>query len=206
MSVDMAPTRYLALDYACILEVLHGLFVPYGAAEWFYLCRACSTGLCSDGIPMTGDPTTVCVANIRFLTGGFTFFDWGLGMQLCCKQTALLLTEDCVRDSTRVAKCLAPTIYSCLYLPALNVVHETSCLVVWIPLFLDPSDGVFGRFDLAALCGCRTLNFCLFCFTQTCSYLDFNQFLIRRITRNICLRLRIKQIQILTCREQDTMP
>ena len=35
--------------------------------------------------------------------------------------------------------------------------------------------------------------------TQTCSYLDFNQFLIRRITRNICLRLRIKQIQILTC-------
>ena len=23
--------------------------------------------------------------------------------------------------------------------------------------------GVFGRFDLAALCGCRTLNFCLFC-------------------------------------------
>ena len=30
------------------------------------------------------------------------------------------------------------------------------------PLFLDPSDGVFGRFDLAALCGCRTLNLCLF--------------------------------------------
>ena len=30
------------------------------------------------------------------------------------------------------------------------------------PLFLDPSDGVFGRFDLAALCGCRTLNVCLF--------------------------------------------
>ena len=24
--------------------------------------------------------------------------------------------------------------------------------------------GAFGRFDLAALCGCRTLNFCLFCF------------------------------------------
>ena len=39
--------------------------------------------------------------------------------------------------------------------------------------------------------------------TQACSYLDFNQFLIRRITRNICLRLRIKHIQILTCREQD---
>ena len=37
-----------------------------------------------------------------------------------------------------------------------------SLLVVWIPLFLDPSDGVFGRFDLAALCSCRTLNFCLF--------------------------------------------
>ena len=41
----------------------------------------------------------------------------------------------------------------------------SSCLVVWIPLFLDPSDGAFGRFDLAALCGCGTLNFCLFvCF------------------------------------------
>ena len=25
---------------------------------------------------------------------------------------------------------------------------------------LDPSDGVFGRFDLAALCGCHTLNVC----------------------------------------------
>ena len=33
---------------------------------------------------------------------------------------------------------------------------------VSVPLFLDPSDGVFGRFDLAALCGCRTLTFCLF--------------------------------------------
>ena len=38
----------------------------------------------------------------------------------------------------------------------------SSCLVVWIPLFLDPSDGAFGRFDLAALCGCRTLNFVCF--------------------------------------------
>ena len=42
----------------------------------------------------------------------------------------------------------------------------SSCLVVWIPLFLDPSDGVFGRFDLAALCGCRTLNFCLFVWSK----------------------------------------
>ena len=39
----------------------------------------------------------------------------------------------------------------------------SSCLVVWIPLFLDPSDGAFGRFDLAALCGCRTLNFFFVC-------------------------------------------
>ena len=29
-------------------------------------------------------------------------------------------------------------------------------------LQLFRSDGAFGRFDLAALCGCRTLNFCLF--------------------------------------------
>ena len=42
--------------------------------------------------------------------------------------------------------------------------------------------------------------------TQTCSYLDFNQFLIRRITRNICLRLRIKQIQILITPTYQTMP
>jgi hypothetical protein len=27
---------------------------------------------------------------------------------------------------------------------------------------LVPSDGVFGRFDLVALCGCPTLNVCLF--------------------------------------------
>ena len=31
------------------------------------------------------------------------------------------------------------------------------------PLCLDPSDGVFGRFDLAALCGCHTLNVCCCC-------------------------------------------
>ena len=43
----------------------------------------------------------------------------------------------------------------------------SSCLVVWIPLFLDPSAGAFGRFDLAALCGCRTLNFCLFVCPQS---------------------------------------
>ena len=29
-------------------------------------------------------------------------------------------------------------------------------MVISKPLCLDPSDGVFGRFDLAALCGCRT--------------------------------------------------
>ena len=39
--------------------------------------------------------------------------------------------------------------------------------------------------------------------TQAYIHLDFNQFLIRRTTRMICLRLRIKEIQILTCREQD---
>ena len=39
--------------------------------------------------------------------------------------------------------------------------------MVWNPLFLDPSDGVFGRFDLAALCGCCTLNVCLFVIEAT---------------------------------------
>ena len=37
-------------------------------------------------------------------------------------------------------------------------------LLRWFrPLCLDPSDGVFGRFDLAALCGCHTLNVCCCC-------------------------------------------
>ena len=40
---------------------------------------------------------------------------------------------------------------------------STAWLVVWKPLCLDPSDGVFGRFDLAALCGCHTLNVCCCC-------------------------------------------
>ena len=31
---------------------------------------------------------------------------------------------------------------------------------------------LFGRFDLAALCGCRTLNFCLFCLV-VCRFLSY---------------------------------
>ena len=42
-------------------------------------------------------------------------------------------------------------------------------LVVWKPLCLDPSDGVFGRFDLAALCGCHTLNVCC-CYIHSSIY------------------------------------
>ena len=38
------------------------------------------------------------------------------------------------------------------------------CDLLWKPLCLDPSDGVFGRFDLAALCGCHTLNVCCCCY------------------------------------------
>jgi len=33
-------------------------------------------------------------------------------------------------------------------------------LVVWKPLCLDPSDGVFSL----AICGCHTLNFVMLCF------------------------------------------
>ena len=40
---------------------------------------------------------------------------------------------------------------------------STAWLVVWKPLCLNPSDGVFGRFDLAALCGRHTLNVCCCC-------------------------------------------
>ena len=35
------------------------------------------------------------------------------------------------------------------------------CMVVWSPLLSDPSDGIFGRFDLAALLRLPHLN-CLF--------------------------------------------
>ena len=62
----------------------------------------------------------------------------------------------------------------------------SSCLVVWIPLFLDPSDGAFGRFDLAALCGCRTLNFCLFvCLTPSTSRYSTNSS-FTQISRSTC--------------------
>ena len=44
----------------------------------------------------------------------------------------------------------------CFFGPVFGI--STAWLVVWKPLCLDPSDGVFGRFDLAALCGCHTLN------------------------------------------------
>jgi hypothetical protein len=39
----------------------------------------------------------------------------------------------------------------------------------WVtaPFALVPSDGVFGRFDLAALRGCHTLNVCLFVMAAT---------------------------------------
>ena len=47
-------------------------------------------------------------------------------------------------------------------------ISRTAWLVVWKPLCLDPSDGVFGRFDIAALCGCHTLNFCMLCYVVTC--------------------------------------
>ena len=47
--------------------------------------------------------------------------------------------------------------------PRLEQEGLSAWLVVWKPLCLDPSDGVFGRFDLAALCGCHTLNVCCCC-------------------------------------------
>ena len=40
-------------------------------------------------------------------------------------------------------------------------------------LVLDPSDGVFGRFDLAALCGCHTLNVCCCCCLSSRSVSSF---------------------------------
>ena len=46
---------------------------------------------------------------------------------------------------------------------------------------LDPSNGVFGSFDLAALCGCRTLSFCLFvCLLGTDAWLHAIAIVIRK--------------------------
>jgi hypothetical protein len=43
-----------------------------------------------------------------------------------------------------------------------HIIH----IILSAPFLLVPSDGVFGRFDLAALRGCHTLNVCLFiCYT-----------------------------------------
>ena len=42
------------------------------------------------------------------------------------------------------------------------MVGYLSQLVVWNPLYMDPSDGVCSRFDLTALCGCHTSKVCLF--------------------------------------------
>ena len=43
------------------------------------------------------------------------------------------------------------------------MVGYPSQLVVWNPLCLAPFNGVFVCFDLATLCGCRTLNVCCCC-------------------------------------------
>ena len=45
--------------------------------------------------------------------------------------------------------------------PAIYGKHALLYLVVWgIHCVLNPSNGVLGRFDLATLCGCHTLNVC----------------------------------------------
>ena len=85
--------------------------------------------------------------------------------------------------------------------------HIHVSIVVWIPLFLDPSDGVFGRFDLAALCGCRTLNFCLFCFQllvqqpssdETCTLLLSD---ISNIYRLCCNRTTLDWYEVGSCHQ-----
>ena len=47
------------------------------------------------------------------------------------------------------------------YLANIHLLGGMEPIVFW-----DPSDGVFGRFDLAALGGCHTLNVCyvMLCF------------------------------------------
>jgi hypothetical protein len=43
-----------------------------------------------------------------------------------------------------------------------NLVGKSVSGWVTAPYVLVPSDSVFGRFDLVAMCGCHTLNVCLF--------------------------------------------
>ena len=73
--------------------------------------------------------------------------------------------HNCPREERICQKCTANEVedeYHVMFrwsaYESLRVAMHTQC-----KLFLDPSDGVFGRFDLAALCGCRTLNFCFVC-------------------------------------------
>ena len=83
----------------------------------------------------------------------------GLVVMLC------IATWCCCNDCGMHKSCVCSSIMHSLCnwrdVHGLGNVYQV-CVGIWIPLFLDPSDGVFGRFDLAALCGCRTLNFCLF--------------------------------------------
>ena len=72
---------------------------------------------------------------------------------------------DCHRDCVLYSHCNRWRSGWCSWSWALSCLDtcfgiSTAWLVVWKPLCLDPSDGVFGRFDLAALCGCHTLNVC----------------------------------------------
>ena len=71
--------------------------------------------------------------------------------------------KDEVKDATTPGKSelCAPGMASAVH--AQSEVRLPVLMVVWKPLCLDPSDGVFGHFGLAALCGCHTLNVCCCC-------------------------------------------
>ena len=67
--------------------------------------------------------------------------------------------------SRQLSCCIASYMPGCWLLHAVPGLEARGLCPLAPPLYrcLDPSDGVFVRFDLAALCGCHTLNVCCCC-------------------------------------------
>ena len=78
------------------------------------------------------------------------------------------------------ANCSLPSLVGCM-------LGYPPWLVVRNSLFLDPSYGVFGRFDLAALCGCHTLNVCCCCLFVGHALVSFTWALLNVLDRVLVL-------------------
>ena len=111
---------------------------------------------------------SLCGVVVQLLQNGVICFNYEAPLLI------ISYSYSCWRLSFNGNRCVYPTALFLMY----TCTACTAWLVVWKPLCLDPSDGVFGRFDLAALCGCHTLNVCCCCCTTMlcicCGGLDYS--------------------------------